>query len=738
MKLKKRKHFWIGILFTVFFIYVESGNIGPLVNLKQRLEGLLYDVRLNATLPEVPRNVDELVVVVDIDEKSMREQGRFPWSRIKIAELVEALGEAGAIVVAFDIFFAEPENNPVDQIAERIDMPETAFNLPLNDLKTLVDADSAFSETLQNYDVVLGFLLMNEQELTVGGTLKTAVDWPFQDRQNSVVTKYRGVISNIETLQSAAIGLGFINAHVDADGFIRKAALVNRYDNELYPSIALEAARLYSLAESINTRSNFDKEANINFFDGVALNDQFVPTDEYGQILIPYKGGARSFPYYSATDVLNNRLPEGTLEGAVVFIGTSAVGLADLRATPVGLQYPGVEVHANVFEGIMHPEIVPYVPSWALGFTLMQLAVLGILLSLILAHRNALFIVWVSAFVLVGIVLLNFYLWTDMKMSLPLWSPVLLIITLASHFVVAGFISETNIKKSITDMFGQYVPPDHIDELMTASGDINQQSERREMSVLFSDIRSFTALSENLSPNELSEFLNEYLSSVTEIIFNHKGTIDKYVGDMVMAFWNAPLEDKEHAQNAVATAQAMIGSLTEVNARFREKNWPQVSIGIGISTGDMNVGDMGSHFRKAYTVLGDAVNLGARLESLTKFYGVDILVSEQTKLDCQDILFRYIDKVQVVGKQYFVEIYEPLPKDDSNQGRIETELELHQQAIDCYCNRDWQQAQELFIKLSANSIFSNKIYDIYLERISTMEVDELPAEWHGEFIHKNK
>jgi adenylate cyclase len=735
----------IGLFLTTMFILLEINRYGPLINLKQRIEGLIYDVRLNVTLNEKPRKVDELVVIVDIDEKSMREQGRFPWSRHKVGQLVQALGDAGAIVVAFDIFFAEPENNPVDDILNLVDtdanLPKTndVFSVEVNQLREQVDADQSFSAALADYDVVLGFLLMFDPELTVGGQLKTSVDWPQEHQKNSKVSHYTGAISNIDILQSSAIGLGFINAHADSDGFIRKAALVNAYQGKLYPSIALEAARLYTLSDQINTQSIVDETNEITYFDGLSLVDRTIKTDETGQIYIPYKGPAHSFPYISATDVLEGRVGEEQLEGSVVFIGTSAVGLADLRATPVGLQYPGVEVHANVFEGILHPDIVPFVPEWDIGFNIAQLFLLGITLSFLLRRRTAVVIVWVALFSLAIVIAFNFYFWTSLKISLPLLSPLLLILQLAIAFIISGFIAETKNKRSITDMFGQYVPPDHINDLIEIKkGGLDELSQRREMSVLFSDIRSFTSLSENLSAHELSEFLNEYLSSATQIIFDHQGTIDKYVGDMVMAFWNAPLDDKDHAQNSVSAAMSMIESLTEVNATFATKNWPQVSIGIGISTGEMNVGDMGSHFRKAYTVLGDSVNLGARLESLTKFYGVDILVSELTKLQCHDIKFRFIDKVQVVGKNTFVDIYEPIINANKNGQDVDNELKLHEKAINLYQNKKWDDAKEIMTNLKNNSCLATKLYDIYIERMETIDQASLAPDWSGEYTHKNK
>ncbi|XQF91270.1 CHASE2 domain-containing protein [Pseudoalteromonas espejiana] len=251
---------------------------------------------------------------------------------------------------------------------------------------------------------------------------------------------------------------------------------------------------------------------------------------------MPYKGRAKSFQYYSATDVLTEKVAEQQLEGSVVFIGTSAIGLADLRATPVGLQYPGVEVHANIFEGLLHPEILPSQPNWSLGATLLIITLTGCLLSVLSFRKSARYIVLLSLGLAAFIVFINFYLWSVQKISLPLFTPLLLTALLAAYFVFIGSIAEMKHSRKIKSMFNQYVPPDHIDQLIRQGNQLNQQSVKRNMTVLFADIRGFTSLSEGMTANQLSDYLNQYLSATTEVIFAHNGTIDKYVGDMVMAF----------------------------------------------------------------------------------------------------------------------------------------------------------------------------------------------------------
>ncbi len=721
---------------------IDIARVGPVNNVLERVEGIFYDVRLNLTLSQRRTDLPEQVVIIDIDEKSMQEQGRYPWSRAKVADLVNKLSELGAVVIAFDIFFPEPEINPVDSILnmEVGLQSDLAPNIKpsLLAIKQNVDADLKLAQTISQSETVLGFLLTDETKHSKGSPLVSHMDWDKAEHTDRVISRYAGAISNIAPLQEASLGLGFINSRADSDGFIRRAALILEKDGELYPSIALEAARLYTLSDHINVKFQKDDTSGLSFVEGISLVDRQLQTDEYGHILVPFKGPAYSFPYISATDVLNNRVSKQQIEGSVVFIGTSAVGLADLRATSVGLQYPGVEVHANVFEGIMNPDIVPAEPDWSKVYTLIKMLLIGVLLSMIMINRNALSIVCIGLIVIVLIGTINAYFWSELHVSLRLFLPLLLVFALTIYYVFVGFIVETNTKRNIQNMFGQYVPPEHIEKLIVSTKNADISSERREMTVLFADIRSFTTLSESLSPSELSLFLNEYLSTVTEIIFKHGGTIDKYVGDMVMAFWNAPLTQLDHAQLAVDTAQEIIKSLEEINVRFESKGWPPVQLGIGLSTGDMNVGDMGSQYRKAYTVLGDVVNLGSRIESLTKYYGVDILVSEQTKTQASKGVYRIIDKVTVVGKTEPICIYEPIANSVLEFPEVKAVLELHKDAFSAYYERDWSTAKQKFSQLTRTTLVTTQIYSLMLERINNMDIEQLPADWSGQFIHSKK
>jgi len=733
----RSKGFLVGLVITFLVIGLNFIRVDNVQKLLQRIEGILYDARLVATLSEKPRQFDEQVIIIDIDEKSMREQGRYPWSRSKVSDLVTKLMDAGVVVVAFDIFFAEPERNAIEVVLSKNQHLAPQSKEQLKQLIGSVNFDQEFAETLGNSEVVLGFLF-DDSAQNSGQLPDAVIDWSHDQGQLSEIATFDHVLGNISILQSAATGAGFINSVPESDGFIRKASLVLNYQGQLYPSLALEAARVYTLADNIEAKSKVSGDA--TWLQGLSFGSHFIPTNEKGQIFIPYKGRERSFQYISATDVLNDRVEHDLLDGSVAFIGTSAVGLADLRTTSVGVQYPGVEVHANVFEGLIHPEILPVELDITIALVFTLLLLTGFILAMLMTNQGPMRILIISLVSFALHISFNWYCWWALKISLPLFQVILLITLLTIYYGAAGFVSENANRKKIKNMFDQYVPPAYIEKMIRSAKGVELKTERKEMSVLFADIRDFTTLSEQFTPEELSDFLKEYLSEATAIIFNNKGTIDKYVGDMIMALWNAPLEDENHAVNAVISAMQLI-SLTEVlSEQFKEKNWPAIRVGIGISSGEMVVGDMGSTYRKAYTVLGDAVNLGARIESLTKYYGVDILVSSNTFEDItqHNVICRKMDRIKVKGKNTAVEIYQPIGFDADLTDVIKKDVLLHEVAIEHYLTGNFIEAQEMFTQLKQNANLPITIYSILIERIANL-IDNVDAtNWDGVYTHESK
>lgn len=731
-----RRHQWIllcSLVFSTLLVLTQLSAVYSEQSVLKRLDGLLYDTRLKLMLPY--RSVKALpVVIVDIDEKSLQQLGRWPWSRQTVAQMLEQLTAAGASVVAFDVIFSEPERNPAQQVLQlsgpqQLSLETTA---ELQHIAPLLDADQQFASSLQNKDVVLGFLFQQEQ-LAAGQLPQTYVRMD-SDASQSSVSSFAGYVANTPLLQQQSPGTGFINSSPDPDGFIRQAALLIRYQDKVYPSLALEAARLYALAQELEVDTSPLEQ--INTVMGVTVGNTRISTDLYGRVLIPYRGPARSFPYISAVDVVHGAVDKTLLKDAIVFVGTSAVGHADLRSTPVGVQYPGVEVHANVFEGLIYPELIHSHPDWAEALVFLFLLVLGLLMSLIFPALGPVSLALSGGSLLLLTLGGNLYSWQVLKLDLPLTSSLLLILGLTLLNLIYGFFGASQQKARIKAIFDQYVPPAHIDEMLNHPESVSLDGKRKEMSVLFSDIRGFTGLSEKLTATELKSLLNRYFSPITKTIFEHQGTIDKYVGDMVMAFWNAPLDVSKHAELAVKAGFSMLKITDELSKSFVRDGLPAIDIGVGVNTGEMNVGDMGSEYRRAYTVLGDAVNLGSRLESLTKYYGVRFLVSQTTAQQCSGITFRTVDKVKVKGKTEAVIIYEPVDPDLLTRPDFVAALQLHEQAFMLYLQQKWADAELLWSSLHQHH--GDKLYSLYLERLAHYSTHPTGADWDGVYTHAEK
>ena len=361
----------------------------------------------------------------------------------------------------------------------------------------------------------------------------------------------------------------------------------------------------------------------------------------------------------------------------------------------------------------------------------------GVILSAVLPVLGPALLA-VAAVVLVGVaVWSNFALWSLYRMDLSLTLILLLILALVVINTAYGFLSERLTRKTIKGMFDQYVPPAHIDAMLQNPEAYSFSGESREMTVLFADIRDFTSVSEALTATELKQLLNEFFTPVTGIIFEHNGTVDKYVGDMIMAFWGAPLEDRNHRANAVSAALRILAEVERLRVEFPLRGFPAINIGIGVNTGMMNVGDMGSVYRRAYTVLGDAVNLGSRLEGLTKFYGVKLLIGEETHHTLEGILCRLVDKVKVKGKDHAVRAYEPLCAMAEATPQLLADVSQYHAALDSYFAQRWDEAQERFEALHAIAPHA-LLYGIYLERIADLRVLDLPPDWDGSFQHLSK
>jgi len=726
------------LVLVVFALHLASR---PRFELIDRVENYLYDVRVRLTMPGT---VDERIVIVDIDEASQAELGQWPWPRNTLADLVDRLfDDYGISVLGLDVLFAEPEETSAERVIEELAAgplaADPALRQELDRLRNELDSNRRFAESLIARDVVTGFVFKDalaDNEPPSTGVLPAPVIRAAGLQGVTVpFVEAAGFAGNIADFQENAVSGGFFDTPiVDADGVFRRAPLVQRYAGDLYPSLALAVARVVAGQPPIALQFAPGGMSGIEL-ESLRFGEQLIPVNEQVAVYIPFRGPQESFPFVSAKDVLQGTAPRDVLGGRIVLFGASAAGLMDLRSTPVGQRYIGVEAHANLVAGLLDNSIRRQ-PAWSDGLEAVWLLLVGALLALVLprlAPATALvFVAGVAALTMAG----NLWLWTAFGLVVPLASLLVYTVVTAMLQITYRFFVEQRNKRHLSNVFGQYIPPSLVEEIDETGEEISLEGESREMSVLFSDVRGFTTISEGLDPTELTRMMNEFLTPFTQAIQNQRGTIDKYMGDCVMAFWGAPLHDAEHARHALLAAFEMVAAVRELDEPFRARGWPAIRVGVGIASGPMNVGNMGSEFRIAYTVMGDTVNLGSRLEGLTKQYGVDIIVSDRTAQLVPDFTFRELDLVRVKGKNEPVAIHEPIGPAATIDASVAGELAAYSAALAAYRGRQWDAAQDSFETLKDRT--EHLLYTMYLDRIEKFRSDPPPDDWDGVFAHLSK
>ncbi len=710
------------------------------IRLVDQLEQLAYDARLLVTMPG---SVDDRIVIVTVDERSLAVEGQWPWPRDKIARLVDTLFDRyGAKVVGFDVVFAEKDLSSglhvLDKLAEGPMSDDAAFLEQLDALRPSLETDRIFADKLRGRPAVLGYFFRDDDNPSTGSLPLPAVE--AEDHHTSIPfnepTRYTG---NLAVLQSSAPAGGFFdNPAIDSDGVYRRVPLLQQHDGALYESLALAVTRIALGSPPIRFvfHSGASGPRDGLDLDWLEIGDYRVPVDDETSVLVPYRGPQGRFPYVSATDVLSGVAPSYPLKGGIVLVGTSALGLRDVRVTPVGQSYDGVEVHANVISGILD-ERIKHHPRYVQGIEFVMLAVITAAVTIVVLFSSLIRATLTTLLLMVIIIAVNLQLWQRADFVVPVVPALLLAFSLYFFHMLYGFFAETRTKRMLSALFGQYVPPELVEEMGRNPAEISMDSESRDMTVLFSDVRGFTSIAEGLAPRELSALMNEFLTPMTRVIHRHRGTIDKYMGDAIMAFWGAPLEDPEHARHGLKAALEMQGALRALMPEFRRRGWPEVRIGIGVNTGPMRVGNMGSQFRMAYTVMGDAVNLGARLEGLTKQYGVPIAVGSKTVRAVPDFGFLELDRVRVKGKDKPEAVYEPIGSLADLDSELKTMISRHSSALKFYRAGDWDNAESMFFML--HQAFPDRLlFKIYLDRIAYYRSEPPEAEWDGVFVAQSK
>jgi adenylate cyclase len=703
------------------------------------IEYRLYDWRLVATMP---KTLDPRVVVLDIDEKSLAEVGRWPWNRQVLAKIMDKLiDQHGMRVVGFDVVFAERDESSglpqIEALAKGQLHDNPAYQAALPGLRRALDFDGKFGESLKNRPTVMGYFFTADKNALRGGVLPKPV---FQRGEIPPgVANFRhfdGYGANLPELQNSAMSGGTFNVTPDADGIVRRMPLVVELGGNYYETLSLAMVRALSGNAPLrlgwaggDTTGASGIESIEVMVDGKMRS---IPIDADVTTLIPYRGRGNvdggSYRYVSLADVLYDRIEPGSLTGKIGIFGTTAIGLFDLRAAPVGEVYPGVEAHANLISGILDNNIKE-LPAYTVGAEAFMLLIVGLALGILLPYLSADRSVLFSAIMLFLVIGVNLYFYAVANLVFPLASLLLLIVSVFTLNMVYGYFVESRSKRELAGLFGSYVPPELVDEMAKNPTSYSMEGRSEELTVMFSDVRGFTTISESLKPKELSEYINAYLTSMSLIIQQHRGTLDKYIGDAIMAFWGAPVADPAHAQHAVETAMAMQAEVDKVNEIFRERHWPDMRIGIGVSTGSMSVGDMGSKIRRAYTVMGDAVNLGSRLEGLTKNYGVGILVAESTRHVVQNIVFREVDRVRVKGKDEPVAIFEPIGRIGEVAAAVQQELDSWALTLQAYRTQNWDACEASLHVLQERS--PHYLYKEYLARVAALREHAPGPDWDG-------
>jgi adenylate cyclase len=706
----------------------------------------IFDLLTKYSAPYQP---DPRIIIVGIDQKSLDAHGRWPWPRDVIGQLITKLAGFNAKVVALDITFSTQADKEakdilggVSAIAEKTSLHVKApeFVEELEKLKKASSRDEALAGAIKNAgNVVTGILFHGSDEAVYSAETqdkKFPLIEPFRiklvqrdqaSRDTHIWFKVTGAEPNIPLIQEAGSATGFLNTWMETDGVIRSHPLVMESNGKFFPSLALSTALMYSGA-SQSAQAVFRD----GMFAGVAYGDEFIPADPHGRALLSYLGPDSTFPIISAADVMGKPLDDkgmkGRIEGKIVFIGATATQLFDLRVTPFGYT-AGVEVQAtaasNALTGDVKSKMV-----WQGVYDSILAGVIGTLLLFTLRRVGVLPGLTLTVLLFASLLAFNYYMFTTAKIWLNTVTPGLMIITGFITVTTYQYRTEQKSKRFIKDAFGRYLSPKVINMIIENPGLLQLGGEKRVMTAYFSDVAGFTTVSENLPPTELVLLLNEYLSAMSDIIHQFDGTVDKYEGDAIIAFWGAPIIAENHAELCVRSAVTMQRRLVVMRENWRKQGRAELSVRMGVNTGPMVVGNMGSRDRMDYTMMGDSVNLAARLEGVNKYYGTYILVSEFTYGHIKDLfLCRELDMVRVQGKKDAIRLFEVV---ETMEDCIESQRVFAQAfayALKTFRAMDFAKATELFSYSDRLRRGGDGACKLYLKRCAELIESPPAADW---------
>ncbi len=758
-RLRAKAHYWVPLLILLGALIVR-------VDQPPWLDGLQFAVfdefvrahpRIYDPAPEVP------VRIVDIDEDSLAAFGQWPWSRLTVAQMVLNLRQAGAAVVVFDIVFSEPDRLSPPNAVKEWSVLEGAEGL-LEQVAGLPDFDQAFAQYLDALNpVVLGFVLSQDDRLPriprFRGTFATK-GLEAGDVRRFLQPVYTGAVTNLPILEDAASGNGSFSMRLERDGLVRRVPLVFQLDpvnggeTLLYPSLVAEAFRTVQGAKTMivrasgtDTTASLLDQGTVSGLSDIQIGIKTIPVDDYGRLWL-HSTGHQKDRYLSAASILTGSFDSKRVEGAIVFVGSTAAGLLDLRATPLASQYPGVEIHAEIAEQILADHFLQR-PGSAFFYELLFILSLGLVLIFAMPRLGA-----VKSALLGGICVAGAFgfSWLRFIQDLQLFDPVYpsgaaLAIYLSGTIIL--FVREESQRRQIRGAFSHYLSPALVQQLADEPDRLKLGGETKTLTFLFCDVRGFTSISESFkgNPQGLTVLINRFLTPLTDCILSRRGTIDKYMGDCIMAFWNAPLDVPDHPVFACDAALSMFEALAVLNQTRQHEAEAEgipflpLNIGIGINTGDCVVGNMGSDQRFDYSVLGDAVNLASRLEGQSKGYGVGIVIGPDTRTAVADRFATLeLDRIAVKGKSEAVTIATCIGRQDlCDDPEFHGHATRHQAMLAAYRSKDWDGAEALLNDLNGGlDGHMDEFYALYRARIAEYRINPPPQGWDGIFVATSK
>ena len=687
-----------------------------------------------------PREITQRpVVIVDIDEKSLAELGQWPWPRTRVADLVQRLTDLRAAAIAFDIVFAEPDRLSPGIAANGFRDIDDATR---GKLRALPSNDQVFADVLKKSPVVLGesglpyVIRQPELNLPLTGLATLGGDpQPF-------LLNFPGLLRNVPILEEAAPGRGLFTIRTERDGIVRRVPMIMMAQNNLMPSLTFEMLRVVTKADTILVKSD---EAGVR---SVGVPGFEIPTDRNGQLWVHF-AKHDSARYVSALDVLQGRIAADAIAQRLILIGTSAVGLLDVKTTPLDPVMPGVEVHAQVIEAALTGQVLSQ-PNYAIGAELLAAILFSLAIIWFAPILSASMLLAFGAVVVALLIGTSWYLFVYENLLIDFTFPLAASTAIYLTLVYGSYASEQRQRRRIRSAFSQYLSPALVEQLAQSPEKLKLGGEERDMTIMFSDVRGFTSISESFKhdPQGLTSLMNRFLTPLTNAILNRKGTIDKYMGDAIMAFWNAPLDDDVHQVNACDAALDMLDRIESLNAERKEeaeeegKTFIPLNVGIGLNTGTCVVGNMGSDLRFDYSVLGDSVNLASRLEGQSKSYGVPIIAGSRTALAAKDkFAIMELDFITVKGKKDPEVIYAIAGREDmAKSNEFQRIRALGTEMLTCYRNRDWDGAQFAIEKARTADTTGRfaMLYDMYSERIKAFRQTPPPADWDGVYALTTK